>query len=101
MTQAAPLRISRNEAHLTALGQDCRYYYQVGGRWSAKTTEVLLTILTGMHEHKRLRVCIFRKVYDCIRHSVYADMVQLINDLGLTDLFTCQRSPFLIKSNLT
>lgn len=101
MTQAALLRIQRNEAHLTALGQDCRYYYQVGGRWSAKTTEVLLTILTGMLEYKRLRVCIFRKVYDSIRDSVYADMVQLINDLGLSDLFTCQRSPFLIKSNLT
>lgn len=101
MTQAAPLRIQRNEAHLTALGQDCRYYYQVGGRWSAKTTEVLLTILTGMLEYKRLRVCVFRKVYDSIRDSVYADMVQLINDLNLSDFFTCQRSPFLIKSNLT
>ena len=91
--------IKRNAAHSLLLGQDCRYYYQVGGRWSAKTTETLITILLGMLDRSHLKVCIFRKTYESIRDSIYADMVQLISELGLDDYFTCQKSPFLIKCN--
>lgn len=78
------------------LGQDCRYYYQVGGRWSAKTTEILIDIIIGMLNNKYLRVCIFRKVYDTIRDSVYADMVQIIEEYNLSEYFVINKSPFAI-----
>lgn len=95
------LDLKRNIKHSQLLGQDCRYYYQVGGRWSAKTTEVLIEIIIGMMNNKGLRVCIFRKVYDTIRDSVYADMVQTIDSYGLSDFFIVNKSPFSIYCILT
>ena len=91
------VNIERNEAHYKLLGQDCQYYYQIGGRWSAKTTETVLHFLVSMLNMPGLKIAIFRKVYDSIRDSIYADAVQLIYEFGLDPYFTMLKSPFVIR----
>ena len=94
------LRIKTNDLHHQLLNQDCRYFYQIGGRWSGKTTEIILNIINGMLCHKNLRVAVFRKTYESIRDTVYADMVQIISEFGLDDYFIVQKAPFAVKCKL-
>lgn len=99
-TTSPALQIQRNRAHYTLLNQDCRYYYQVGGRWSAKTTEIIIHILINMINNDGLKVAVFRKTYESIRDSIYADAVQIIEDIGLSEYFQCLKSPFRITCTL-
>ena len=95
---ATEIVVRRNRAHQIMLGQTARYYYQVGGRWSAKTTETLIHFVLAMQCNPGLRIAIFRKTYDSIRDSIYADMLQIIEDMGVAHLFTVLKSPFCIES---
>jgi phage terminase large subunit len=94
---SANVDIKRNKIHYQFLGQNCRYYYEMGGRWSAKTTEILIHILCGMYNYDNLKVAVFRKTYESIRDSVYADMCQLIFELGLDNAFVIGKAPFSIR----
>ena len=53
----------------------CRYFYEVGGRWSSKTFSVLQMNVLEALNNPGLVIAGARKVYDTIKDSLYADFL--------------------------
>ena len=68
-----------------------------GGRGSTKSSFISLCIVELIVNNPNLHACIFRKIKDTIRDSVYAQTVWAIGVLGVADSFECRTSPMEIE----
>lgn len=64
-----------------------------GGRGSAKSSFISVEIILLLLKIPYIHVCVFRKVGNTLRSSVYAQICWAIAQLGLTSKFRCTVSP--------
>ena len=64
-----------------------------GGRGSAKSSFISIEIILLLLKIPDIHVCVFRKVGNTLRSSVYAQICWAIAQLGLTSRFRCTVSP--------
>ena len=64
-----------------------------GGRGSAKSSFISIEIILLLLKIPDIHVCVFRKVGNTLRSSVYAQICWAISQLGLTSRFRCTVSP--------
>lgn len=72
-----------NRAHALFLNQDADYYYSIGGRYSAKTYEIIQRNVLDALANPGLKVAAGRKVYASIKDTLYADFLKVCRNLGL------------------
>ncbi|MCC0642661.1 PBSX family phage terminase large subunit [Clostridioides sp. ZZV14-6150] len=79
------------------IGNSNKYLYHVlkGGRASAKSTHIAFWLTMAMVKYPVNTVC-FRKVGNTIMDSVYEQLKETIEILGLTHLFQFKKSPMEI-----
>lgn len=64
-----------------------------GGRGSTKSSFISIEIILLLLKIPDIHVCVFRKVGNTLRSSVYAQICWAISQLGLTSRFRCTVSP--------
>lgn len=69
------------------------HYVFSGGRGSTKSSFISLVIPLLLLQNKNIHACIFRKVGNTIKTSVYSQMQWAIESLGLARFFKFTRSP--------
>lgn len=60
-----------------------RYYYSMGGRWSAKTFDSIQAILKRLEAWPETRACFMRKVYGSIKDTLFADTLKILTLSGI------------------
>lgn len=68
-----------------------------GGRGSTKSSFISLCIVELIVNNPTLHACVFRKIKDTIRDSVYAQIMWAIGALGAEESFECRTSPMEIE----
>ena len=69
------------------------HYDLSGGRGSLKSSAVSLMIPTLLISHPGTHACVFRKVGNTIRDSVFSQYVWAIDKLGMNELWVSRTSP--------
>ena len=69
------------------------HYDLSGGRGSLKSSAVSLMIPPLMIAHPNTHACVFRKVGNTIRDSVFSQYIWAIDKLGMADLWDAKTSP--------
>ena len=69
------------------------HYDLSGGRGSLKSSAISLMIPPLMIAHPGTHACVFRKVGNTIRDSVFAQYIWAIDKLGMADLWDAKTSP--------
>ena len=70
-------------------------YFELGGYGSSKSYNTAFkTVLLSLQEKRKILVT--RQVKDTLKESCFADIVEIINDLGLDDFFKINKSPMEI-----
>ena len=69
------------------------HYDLSGGRGSLKSSAVSIIIPPLMIKHPGTHACVFRKVGNTIRDSVFSQYIWAIDKLGMADLWTSRISP--------
>lgn len=69
------------------------HYDLSGGRGSLKSSAVSLMIPPLMIAHPNTHACVFRKVGNTIRDSVFSQYIWAIDKLGMSDLWDAKTSP--------
>lgn len=69
------------------------HYDLSGGRGSLKSSCVSIVIPCLLVQHPGTHACVFRKVGNTIRDSVFAQYVWAIDKLGMSELWTARTSP--------
>lgn len=64
-----------------------------GGRGGAKSSFISIEIILLMVKNPQIHACVFRKVQNTLRTTVYAQVCWAIASLGLTKKFKCTVSP--------
>ena len=64
-----------------------------GGRGSAKSSFLSVEVVLELLKHPQVHACVFRKVGNTLRTSVYAQICWAIAALGLSDKFRCTVNP--------
>lgn len=64
-----------------------------GGRGSTKSSFISVEIILLILKHPEVHACVFRRVGNTLRDSVYQQIVWAIDALGLTSKFRCTVSP--------
>lgn len=72
-----------------------------GGRGSAKSSHISVEIPLLIIKNPLIHACVFRKIQNTLRNSVYAQYCWAISVLGLADKFKCTVSPMEITYKLT
>lgn len=75
---------------------DYKTYLLVGGYGSSKSYHVALKLILKLLEEKR-KALIVREVFDTIRDSTYALLLEIIHDLGLEGIIKTTVSPLQFK----
>lgn len=75
------------------LDHEHTHYTFEGGRGSTKSSFISLNIPLIMIENPDVHACIFRKVGNTLKTSVFAQMEWAIDQLGLTEYFKITQSP--------
>ncbi len=70
------------------------HYDLSGGRGSLKSSAVSLIVPPLMLAHPDIHACVFRKVGNTIRDSVYAQYIWAIGELGMADYWKATITPF-------
>jgi len=78
-----------------------RYYYSIGGRWSAKTFDSILAILTRLENWPETRACFMRKVYGSIKDTLFADAIKILNLAGIEYTKTVSPLHITLKNGST
>lgn len=88
-----------NDVHLAFLDCDADYYYSIGGRFSAKTYEILSNNIDNSLSLQQLNTAAVRKVYSSLRDSLYRNYIEVIEDKKLIRgiHYTTTVSPLNIK----
>lgn len=68
-----------------------------GGRGSTKSSFISLCTVELIVNNPELHACVFRKIKDTIRDSVYAQLQWAIGALGVSESFECRTSPMEIE----
>lgn len=68
------------------------HYVNKGGRGSTKSSLFSIAIPLLLIQHPNIHACVFRKVGNTIKNSVWAQVVWGIEKLGLTDFFHIPKS---------
>lgn len=68
-----------------------------GGRGSGKSSFISLCIIELLVNNPTLHACVFRKIKDTIRDSVYSQILWAIGELKIADRFECRTSPLEIE----
>ena len=69
------------------------HYDLSGGRGSLKSSVVSLMVPCLLIANPGIHACVFRKVGNTIRDSVYTQYIWAIDKLGMADLWKAQRTP--------
>lgn len=77
------MQIALNPANKELFSKPARYYYSIGGRWSAKTYDSIQTILYRLIKVPGSRACFMRKHYANIKESLYADTLGICRAVGV------------------
>ncbi len=78
-----------------------REYWLRGGRGSGKSTFAATAIIAGLLRDPHVSAVVFRKVQATLRESVYAQLLWVIDRLGLEGAFRASLSPMCIELTAT
>ncbi len=71
-----------------------RYYYSIGGRWSAKTYDSLQAVCKRLEAWPD-KACLMRKVYGSIKDTIYSDCIDVLKGMDIP--YRATVSPLNIK----
>lgn len=89
------MKLALNPAFKGMFTDPARYYYNIGGRWSAKTYDTLQIVIFRLLMVPNSRGCGGRKVYGSIKDSLYSDFINILNEKNIN--YTTTLSPLYIK----
>lgn len=89
-----------NPVYASFMEFDGRYAALWGGAGSGKSVAVAQKLVRDMVSIPRLGVACYRKQAITCRHSTFAELVDAIEDAGLSSLFDVQRGSMLIRCKL-
>lgn len=78
---------------VAAIKHKYTHYLADGGRGSTKSSWVSLEGIRTIMEHPEIHGCVFRKVGNTLRDSVYAQYVWAIGVLGVADYWEAKKNP--------
>lgn len=89
------MNLALNPAFKSMFTDSARYYYNIGGRWSAKTYDTIQVVIYRLLKVANSRACGARKVYGSIKDSLYMDVINILNEKNIKHTTTL--SPLYIK----
>ena len=81
------------ESHRAVKSGEINEIVEKGGRGGAKSSFISIEIIILMLKHPDIHACVFRRVGNTLRTTVYAQICWAIASLGLTSKFKCTVSP--------
>ena len=81
------------ESHRAVKSGEINELVEKGGRGGAKSSFISIEILLLLLKHPMIHACVFRRVGNTLRSSVYSQICWAIAQLGLTSRFRCTVSP--------
>lgn len=90
------ISIAFYEPHRAVKSGDVDEVVAKGGRGSCKSSWISLEIPQLLIKNSQMHACVFRKVGNTLRNSVYAQYCWAISTLGLSAKFKCTVSPMEI-----
>lgn len=81
------------ESHRAIKSGEINELVEKGGRGSAKSSFISIEIILLILKHPLVHACVFRKVGNTLRTTVYAQICWAIAELGLSKKFKCTVSP--------
>jgi PBSX family phage terminase large subunit len=81
------------DSHRAVKSGEINELVEKGGRGGAKSSYISIEIILLMLKQPMVHACVFRKVGNTLRTTVYAQMCWAIAELGLRDKFKCTVSP--------
>lgn len=82
-----------SESHRAIKAGEIDELVEKGGRGGAKSSFISIEIILLMLQYPLIHACVFRKVGNTLRTTVYAQICWAIAELGLTKKFKCTVSP--------
>jgi phage terminase large subunit len=77
------VNLQTNDCHALFLETEADYYYSIGGRYSAKTYEILQKNIEDALTNPGLKICAARKVYASIKDTLFSDILIILRAMGL------------------
>ena len=74
------MKLALNPVFLKMYKTPARYYYNVGGRWSAKTYDETQAVIFRLLAVPNSRAAAMRKIYASIRDSLFGDILKVLNN---------------------
>lgn len=81
------------ESHRAVKSGEINELVEKGGRGGAKSSYISIELLLLLLKHPMIHACVFRRVGNTLRTTVYAQICWAIAALGLTSKFKCTVSP--------
>ena len=81
------------ESHRAVKYGEINELVEKGGRGGTKSSFISIEIILLMLKHPDIHACVFRRVGNTLRTTVYAQICWAIASLGLTSKFKCTVSP--------
>lgn len=81
------------ESHRAVKSGEINELVEKGGRGGAKSSYISIELLLLLLKHPMIHACVFRRVGNTLRTTVYAQICWAIASLGLTSKFKCTVSP--------
>lgn len=81
------------DSHRAIKSGEINELVEKGGRGGAKSSFISIEIILLILKDPEIHACVFRKVGNTLRSSVYSQIVWAITQLGLTRKFRCTVSP--------
>lgn len=81
------------ESHRAVKSGEINELVEKGGRGGTKSSFISIEIILLMLKHPDIHACVFRRVGNTLRTTVYAQICWAIASLGLTSKFKCTVSP--------
>ena len=81
------------ESHRAVKSGEINELVEKGGRGGAKSSYISIELLLLLLKHPTIHACVFRRVGNTLRTTVYAQICWAIAQLGLTSRFRCTVSP--------
>lgn len=82
-----------SESHRAVKSGTINELVEKGGRGGAKSSYISVEIVLLLLQHPDIHACVFRKVANTLRTTVYAQVCWAIAELGLSRKFKCTVSP--------
>lgn len=81
------------ESHRAVKTGEINELVEKGGRGGAKSSYISVELLLLLLKNPMIHACVFRRVANTLRTTVYAQVCWAISELGLRDKFKCTVSP--------